>query len=302
MLNPPVEPYMGPWVADPRWRVGARSILAGAEYAIRRFESFGLAGVSASRVVRARDIVASVQDGVTPLRVANQSTLTLVAEANRTLFESYLIARAVAPAHEMPSPDCVERLQLMLGGADTADGDTDSNARDAQFELYLLAFLRIGGARAWMGGPDLWMDYGAETVGVAAKRVSSKKQLGVRLKDGARQVHDTNQRGFLAVNADVYFGGMLTPDDLEERGGAAQRRFASLRGYHNKFRADPAIIGLIGFGTVLRWNTASEPPQLDSSVYAQCRGIMDDPVEKDFMETYFAEVRTGFAARLRNAL
>lgn len=297
--KPPHEPHMGEWYADPSHVVRSGAILDGADYAIERFSAFDIPLGADDRLHTARALIRRVQEGTTRLDATDPSTLRLVAEANRTLYEQYLIARAVAPLGATPEDVYLKKITTMLLGAPVPEDDPDPEPRNTQFELYVLSLLRIGGKEAIIAEPDIRMNYDGVDVGIAAKRLTSHTQLGPQLKIAAGQIKGAGVRGFAAVNVDAFFEGLVLADQLQEKGEAAATRFASLRGYQVKYLQEPAVLGILGFGSVFGWDLAPRPPRLAQSNFMQLRGIPDDQAGEILFNKFFGDLRDEFERRLR---
>jgi len=90
--------------------------------------------------------------------------------------------------HLVPSappidPALVARLRRSLGGAPLPAEESDSRARDAQFELYVAAVCRQAGVSVELAEPDAIVTTAGVRFGVAAKRVRSPNKVVVRVKE-----------------------------------------------------------------------------------------------------------------------
>jgi hypothetical protein len=184
-------------------------------------------------------------------------------------------------------------------GTDLPELDKDPEPRNTQFELLALALFVAGGAAVTIGEPDIRLVYGTENVGVAVKRLSSKRQLAQRLIDGVSQIDRAGGRGFITINLDVYFDGAAPTGELQDRGAFAARRFASLRGQLKKYAGHPSLIGIIGIGNTYNWDLSGPLPRLAASMFLQARGISDDDAQDALFEAFFESLHVQVQSRVR---
>lgn len=102
-----------------------------------------------------------------------------------------------------PGATARERLSKIPAGSEHPDDEIESQARDAQFELYLRAVLRKGGLRVALGQPDLQVRLGGEWVPVEAKRPKSEARVDDRLRKGISQLETQVHGGFVAMSLDL---------------------------------------------------------------------------------------------------
>jgi hypothetical protein len=176
-----------------------------ASYALERFAQRRIAIPQRSRLERARAIVqlAHAQRSPPPSRAH-------VAEATRTIFEMFWIARSLKQSNERPEKDFARKLAAMLAGPDLPrdEDDNSSKARNLQFELFVGAWLTAGGVSVCPGEPDLLMLYLGERIGVPAKRVRSRRKFLPRVKAAAKQLRSHKLNGIVAINVDCFLDSL----------------------------------------------------------------------------------------------
>jgi hypothetical protein len=121
-----------------------------------------------------------------PLDETDGAKMQIYAEARRFAWETFLITAALERyGNAQDSPFTPERFRLMF-----RDDIDENRSKDAQFELYVGAELVLTGLSVTHGEPDLRFAYGQETVGLAAKRITSlqDRTLEDRIREAERQI------------------------------------------------------------------------------------------------------------------
>lgn len=222
---------MSQWGSRAALNVGSGRMIETADWLITTLQHMGVSVLPSARLFAARRLIQDVDSFKTLLHSEEPAILRRVAEAQRTLTEFYIVVRAIESRPSILDASFLAKLQQMMGGAESAEDDKKSLARDTQFELYVLAQFLMGGATVSLGEPDVRFDFGRENVGVAVKRLSSNKRLENRLRAGARQIEDGAGRGFVAINLDPFVSGTGAPrfaEKIAERGAAFNRNIAPL--------------------------------------------------------------------------
>jgi hypothetical protein len=194
------------------------------------------------------------------------SLLVRVGAAHRTAWETFLIVYAAQQTHRRTTPFTSDKLRLMLGGADVAEG-RNTIARDTQFELYIAAMFTLAGASVSRGEPDLRFLFGPEKVGVAAKRVSSLQpaQLKRHVNKAVEQIRQSRLRGFVAVNLDSRFGTVKLSNGRDRLIADFEQAFDELNVHLTTMQGEPNVIGVMVHGYVTEWSFENEPPTLATS-------------------------------------
>ena len=109
----------------------------------------------------------------------------------------------IVEAFETPSPRALRRLALLVKGGIHPDDETSSPGRDAQYELWLHAFLRRKGLPCLLGDPDLKLRWKRTTIPLEAKRPGSLKSLDDRYRKALHQLDPYPQGGIVAISLDL---------------------------------------------------------------------------------------------------
>lgn len=161
------------------------------------------------------------------------------------------------------------KLRVMLTGAEHPDEESQSAARDTQWELYLRALFRRAQIPAALGNPDVITKVRKREVPVEAKRPKSEARLDDRLRKGVSQLEASGSPGVVALSLDhaIRDGrGVLVGTSLADVESEVQRLVAdmirrNLRQIVNRVRDRP-VLGLIFHARVPTWVKAMQRPQL----------------------------------------
>lgn len=94
-----------------------------------------------------------------------------------------------------------KRIQTAVSGtALPQDERTDSSARNAQFELLIAALCKQGGHSIVLDEPDVVVDAGQLSFGIAAKRIRSVRQLRKRIRDARDQIRKSSHEGIICLD------------------------------------------------------------------------------------------------------
>ncbi|WP_420463138.1 hypothetical protein [Candidatus Palauibacter sp.] len=201
--------------------------------------------------------------------------------ADRTAFETVLIASAAYRSRLTETPFTIERLQMMM--------KDHSRARDTQFELMLGAMFTLGGVDVTSGEPDLRIEYGEEVVGVAAKRVESLRddKIKRRAREAERQIRGSGLRGWIAINLDTRFSNVdpTVPEKalLKEVNDLFSNVAEVIR--TNTDGGDVIGIMLYGYATVWEQHTSAEAPRYRTAIFQRREPYAED--DHQFAETFF---------------
>ena len=207
--------------------------------AVRRLGEWGITVPPGSRLLRAIDIV--------DRRIGETFEAPEVeTAAAQTILDFYLITHA--QADKPPSP-VLERLAEALSGGDRVTSDSDRRPRDVQFELEVWAVFRVGGVDISFREPDLIFQMGAQTIGIAAKRIWSVEQAHKRLSEAAEQIERAGLRGMIATNVQEYLNGVEADLDLASKGKAFDVDVRRLHGQMPYLAGKKHVIGIMLRGT-----------------------------------------------------
>ena len=249
------ESRRGLWhSARPLPRLGSSGLLSRLTVALEYLEHIDIRVPTNGRARSAARLLERLGEGREVIEAGNLTRLRLIEAAHRTAWEVSLIAyaRYVATRGANPFPD--DRLQVMMRGAELPER-FGTQARDAQFEMYVGAMLRLGGADVRQGEPDLRLLFGPERVGIAAKRVSSCEPTQMRrhLNKAADQILAADMRGFIAINLDSRFLEMALPRSEPDRIAAFEGIFDELASYEEALRQQQHVLGLMVYGYLAEW-------------------------------------------------
>jgi hypothetical protein len=163
------------------------------------------------------------------------------------------------------------------------------------------ALLLMGGTTVRIAEPDLRFQYGTEEVGIAAKRLSSPKQLLKRVLAAAKQIERNGDRGFIAVNVDrfvVDMGGPRHAENVIDRGRRYGEKVSPLDGLARRFADRPQVLGIMNFGYSYHWEFDGPIPRYSAGFFRQTVRFSDTEADVQLAETFFAAL----AARIENAL
>jgi hypothetical protein len=171
------------------------------EIALARLQDWGLQPSPTSRIARYRDLLRESVERDPPY--APQRDLERLSFVLLEISEIIEIVEAFEP----PTPRARCRLALLVKGGVHPDDETSSPARDAQYELWLCAFLRRKRLPCLLGDPDLRLRWKGTTVPLEAKRPGSMRSLNDRYRKALHQLDPYPQGGIVAISLDL----MLRP-------------------------------------------------------------------------------------------
>jgi hypothetical protein len=173
-------------------------------------------------------------------------------EGNRDVMELSFILEKLMPLFpdEMKSA-----LKGIISGAPLPSGDANTVARDIQFQLYVTARLAHSGFPLKLHEPDLVFAYEGSEYGIAAKRISSAKQLKRRIKEAVNQLEKAGLKGFIALSLDRMLlekpgDPRIAAMDETSLGEAAPKLMEGLLKKHGRLIARlliaPSVVGFLG--------------------------------------------------------
>jgi len=225
-----------------------------------------------------------------------------LAEATRTIFETYWIARALGGRNGRPDNDLTNRLARMLSGPDLPDDENENSSRprNTQFELFVGAWLTSGGVPVTLGEPDLVAVIVGEEVGVAAKRIRSRSKILRRVVEAADQVEARTGVGLVVVNVDAFLDELPAIQDPEKLGQQFDRAVPEYQRALEALTKRPAIRGLMALGTRVGWAPDADPPRLDMGLFCKYRAFTASPAEATAVDAFWAEFDRTQAERMRS--
>ena len=177
-----------------------------------------------------------------------------LAESHRTILEFYIISSALGEVDGIDE----KRLNLALSGHDLPEEDTlTTGARDAQFELLVTALVHHAGIRdVSVGEPDIRIKAGDRCFGIAAKRVSSRRQLEKHLRKSSKQIRQQDDYGLIALNLDGVIDPIYRLHGVERARSAFRSLILESHDFIESHGYGGHVAGLQGFATILGWESA----------------------------------------------
>ena len=97
-----------------------------------------------------------------------------------------------------------ELRELVSGHQDPALDRASARGRDREFEWYIAAILRRGGLHVALAEPDLLVRMGGEIRAIAAKRLTSRRQLQRNIKKASAQIAGAGYQGYIFLELTRY--------------------------------------------------------------------------------------------------
>lgn len=271
---------MSPWSIGP----SASSLSPGylirlIGYATDKLVALQISCGPQSRLVRARVVLEAFQRD--PKRSRHDAVV--LGEAVRTAIEFHLIARTVGGVKPPVHPLLRTALERALTGSLDPRKESNPIARNTQFELSVGAYLLAGGISFAIGEPDLIAHIGDEAVGVAAKRVTSRRKIIHRAKAAVAQIEKTGIRGIVALNLDAFVGEVSHGVAAEAAGESFTAALPEIELLHEILRGNPAVRGLILRGTKVSIaqhdseRAAKPPASVELTTYDTFHLYAEDP-------------------------
>lgn len=242
--------------------VGPTAQAAAAEWTLDRLAAFGVPLPAGNRLQRARALIHDVNTRRIVLVPDDADLLERVNEAQWTIIEQYVIARALGRPGRTLEPNHARKLEEMLSGADVPDADRNPTARNTQFELYVAAYLTMGEVGVAIGEPDLIIDYLGAPHGLAAKRVRSFKQAPRRAREAADQISAAGMSGIVAVNVDVL---LSLSDSSPEPARTLTERVEVLNNVERTMSDLEQVVATFTFGRDAVWDFRGPRPSVSVS-------------------------------------
>lgn len=254
-----------------------------------------------NRIQNAIKLTEKANRGEVLISPEDLQTAERMLEAFRTLLESFQIVWTLTERPRRPDPFPNERLEYLLRGADMPSEETNTKARNTQFELLVGSSLVMGGADVIADEPDYHLLFHGEYVGVAVKRLTSTRPSALRkaLSDGADQIGCHTERGFIAVNLDSWITD-LSPQKVEEVGQNFQRQLRDAYTQLESISYKEALLGVIIFGNWSRWRFGGEKPIIDWRAPTQLVGFGDTQEEIEKFSSFFEPLRTRYESSMAN--
>lgn len=267
---------------------GAAEVLRAADYALNRLSALGIVIPSGCRLLRARRVVEHFGKDVL------NADRGVLAEATRTIWDFYIIARACGGSG-VAGRRLRESLVHALSGPLSLGDETcrNSRARNAQFEMYVGAWLTAGGAHIQQAEPDWQVMIGKQAYGVAVKRVRSRPKILARVREGARQLLALKQ-GFVVLNVDPHLEALELSRDPVDAGAAFVAALPEMDAAYSYLQTREHVRGLVILGTIVRsqQQSAEQAPLISMQSFARVRLMPDDEPEAVLLSSFWQGLST----------
>jgi hypothetical protein len=286
------------WTEGPQvGPAGSSGILAAADFAIARLASFGINLPPGSRFQLLRAAVDKAHNHIGPFPSSE-----VLAEATRSIFELYLISRCLRSDGRPLSDTLDTTIRKILEGPllPRDENERNSAARNFQFELSVGAWLTAGGVEGRLAEPDLQIMFLGRSIGVAAKRVSSRKQLLRRVKDAIAQIDASGMDGLIAINVDPLIDELQLTGNREDIVRAFESAVPELGQALALAARHPRVVGLLALGMHDAWEDAEPRPRVMMSSFVDWKFLPHDAEEETKINAFFAEFRKTHDARMKN--
>lgn len=227
-----------------------------ADVSLSRLRNLGVGIQPANRIARAKAHLLNHREAGSLFPAGTDTQVVrMMMEAHRTLAESYVITSAL----DQPDETLRATLARLLQGHDSANGDSRSTPRDMQFELLIAALMKLGGIPdVVMGEPDIRFHLGAQVLGVAAKRVRSRRKLRERVGEALRQLEQNSMDGIIALNVDACAERAFARDGEDAVHPAVTAIVEGAAERVGQLDPDGSVIGIVAFGTVFGMHEAED--------------------------------------------
>lgn len=294
------------WYYSPEpWRFGSATIEDLLGKALDYLATIGVRVPPSGRHALALKLLRKANRSSGGMKSLDANERLRLEHAHRTAYEIVLIAVASyrLRRHRSTSPFLVEKLQQVMGGAETY-GPGRSQARDVQFEMFVAAQLVLGGLEVAKGEPDIRFKYGYELVGVAVKRLDSLALGQVRhnITDAADQIAGTGLRGWIALNLDTRFEGLPLVANRPTLLKRFSRAFDSIIPVAARFGSGPHVLGIITYAHLSGWrpaNSRRKVPELLIRAPFRWLGWESDQAAP---KLFFADFSEAWRGRIENAI
>lgn len=279
--------------------LGPSGAIVAADWALERLSELGVSVPPDNRLMRAKRLLTDVNNEKIPLSPEDDELLFRVAEAQWTILEQYIIARATRTPSGTITDTHRRKLEMILSGRDTPD-ETNSIARDTQFELYIASLFAMAGIPVRIGEPDLLIFLGEEEVGIAAKRVKTTKQIHKRVKHAIEQIRRSARRGIIAVNADLLLKDTGLADSVAERGRAFDERLRMVHRLDDRLVGEEEVAGRVVIGRTSIWRFNEGRPELEMPMFRQYRFFANSDEEEEKWSEFVVELERRISSRMQN--
>jgi hypothetical protein len=201
-----------------------------------------------------------VRDNPT-IQKSDLNLLERLRDAHVTALEHYMIAGSVRPREGPVGDEIRRKISQSTKGAELESRDNDHSARNAQFELYVGAFLTMGDATVSLGEPDVRFVLDRTWHGVAAKRVKNDARLLERADEAAAQIAASGLDGFVALNVDRLPLTQPAPDGVAVDSTLTEA-LPVLRAVDDRLFGRAGVMGRFAFFRDVTWDVSGAKPRM----------------------------------------
>ncbi|MFL5382626.1 MAG: hypothetical protein ACJ8GN_08960 [Longimicrobiaceae bacterium] len=284
--------------------IGSRLLEARLSEALQKLSSrYGIEAKPKGRHQTALNVLKRWNESDELIDNENEDELRQIAEAHRLAWETFLITVAALEDRRNPLTFFTsEKINTFLGGDFISEGRVTEH-RDTQFELTLAARLRLSGVSVTRGEPDMRIFYGAEEVGVAAKRICSSNidQVQKHARKAAKQIVEQGLCGWIALNLDSRFRKLRYPQHESDLLHEFSSTFNEVAPALERPATKQHVLGFIMLGYVFGWEQPATGgvPSLHWTTPLRWFRLADNPEQRSLFEQFVNGVSTRWAARRR---
>jgi len=244
----------------------------------------GIRVPASNRLERAIRLTESANDDFLEgrrLREGATERLARLKEAWRTIWEALVVMHALVEKRASSAAITDDLLTSFLEGADLPTEDANPSARNRQFEALTCANLIHSGLAATPGEPDCRFIQFGETVGVAAKRLTSVKPTKVwdELRDATNQLRRSGLRGYAAISLDNWIEDLGDSDDVDVVGARFNEQLTAAYEKLDAISDRPRLLGAFVSVNWSTWHFVGDRPALEWRVPNQTRCFTQDLAE-----------------------
>lgn len=253
------------WIGHSEPRVNTNQLARRGEEALARIERAGVAVPPDNRMIRAIRFIDQWNDeyragrDVRPDDIQRQR---LFLESHKVLMDALVVVFAHDERTSGRAAISAEHLRSFVEGSDLPQEGRADGPRDYQFEAYVGASLVLSGLSVERGEPDFTLQYYDQTIGVAAKRLTSTKpqKLYDRLREAHTQIRESTGSGFVAVNLDSWGEAPLLSDSPEQFGIHFRKELKEAYEQLGKLAERSALLGAVIFRSWQAFDFSGERP------------------------------------------
>lgn len=188
----------------------ARSLSEAATYVLQQIEAYGVKVSASSRLASEFKAVCNNDGSSRDYISKDDSRFETALEALRDFRQLEFFFDAIEPDREKDKYAPIISRILSDSVLPQHDARGNSRGRDAQAEAFAFAVCKNAGMNPLFTEPDITCEIDGEKVGIAVKRIKTLSQSKRRLKEAARQIHNSTFPGIismevtLAVNPNNY--------------------------------------------------------------------------------------------------